>query len=128
MRRVDREEEFTDNSKPIVRARFFTSSISSSTEGSLVLLFSQCHKRGPVRNRIMSSESGLREQLWVHDTEVDPDPPRRKYPMNNPEIVHDILGLEYGGPRNSEMRKGYVMMRLTVSIKKQVMIAFHCPD
>ena len=43
-----REEiKLTDNSNPMVRARFLTSSKSNSTDGSLVVLFSQCHNKGP---------------------------------------------------------------------------------
>ena len=39
--------QHTEMSKPMALASVLTSSRSSSTEGSLVLLFSQCHKRGP---------------------------------------------------------------------------------
>lgn len=43
------ERELTDKSKPISRASALTSSRSSSIDGSLVLLFSKCHNRGPKR-------------------------------------------------------------------------------
>ena len=42
-----RNDKHTLISKPMVRASSLTSSRSSSIEGSLVLLFSKCHKRGP---------------------------------------------------------------------------------
>ena len=42
-----RKKKLTDNSNPMVRARFLSSSKSNSTDGSLVLLFSQCHNKGP---------------------------------------------------------------------------------
>lgn len=41
----------TESSKPIVRASVLTSSRSSSTDGSFVLLFSKCQRRGPIRVR-----------------------------------------------------------------------------
>src|SRR6266436_1087461 len=37
----------TEISKPMSRTSFFTSSRSSSIDGSLVVLFSKCHRRGP---------------------------------------------------------------------------------
>lgn len=42
-----RVKKLTDNSNPMVRASFLTSSRSNSMDGSLVLLFSQCHNKGP---------------------------------------------------------------------------------
>jgi len=42
-----KKKKLTDNSNPMVRASFLTSSKSNSTDGSLVLLFSQCHNNGP---------------------------------------------------------------------------------
>lgn len=41
------ERTLTHMVNPIFRASSLTSSRSSSIEGSLVVLFSQCHKRGP---------------------------------------------------------------------------------
>ena len=44
---IEDYRDFTDSSKPISLARFLTSSRSSSIDGSLVLLFSKCQRRGP---------------------------------------------------------------------------------
>lgn len=80
----------------MARARLFTSSKSSSIEGSFVVLFSQCQRRGPgVRIGISPfiHQWAILFHFGVRLTNVYPDPAGREDAVDDAEVVDNIFRL-----------------------------------
>lgn len=81
----------TSISNPTIFASSLTSVRSNSTDGSLVLLFSQCQRRGPGDDDQFSRIDKNSLERWY--TKVDPNTARGQYSMNNSKVVHNVFGL-----------------------------------